>query len=107
MRLLDEALLKRFAQIGRQDHVSDPLIIAEFFNPIGSGTWYATEYDPETRTFFGYTSIFGEHYGEWGYFSLDELESYKGTFGVGIERNRYWREQPASKMIPKFTGFSK
>lgn len=105
VRLLDEALLKRFAQVGRQEDKNDPLVIAKFFNPTGAGTWYATEYYPEEGNFFGYVSIFGDHNDEWGYFSLDELESYNGPFGVGIERDLYCDEAPASKVIPGFTGF--
>ena len=101
MKLMTKALEQRFAQIGSQGSSPDPLIIAKFFNPIGAGTWYATEYDPQTRTFFGYVSIFGDHNDEWGYFSLDELESYRGKFGLGLERDRYFKEQTASQVISK------
>jgi hypothetical protein len=96
---LDEALLKRFADVGRQEESKDPLVLAKFFNPFGAGTWYATEYYPEERQFFGYASIFGDWNDEWGYFSLDEL------LDCQIERALFWEEQPASKVIPGFTGF--
>ena len=99
MQLLTKALEQRFMQVGSQENNPDPLIIAKFFNPTGAGTWYATEYDPQTRTFFGFVSIFGDHSDEWGYFSLDELEADRGTFGLGIERDLYFREQPASQVI--------
>ena len=99
MKLLTKALEKRFAQVGSQENVKDPIIIAKFFNPTGAGTWYATEYDPKDRIFFGYVSIFGDWNDEWGYFSLDELESYKGRFGLGIERDLYFGEKPASQVI--------
>ena len=99
MQLLTRALEQRFAQIGSQEGQADPLIIARFFNPTGAGTWYATEYDPQTRTFFGYVSIFGDQNDEWGYFSLDELEGYRGAFGLGIERDLYFKELPASQVI--------
>ncbi len=96
VRLLTKQLEKRFAQVGSQEYKKDPVIVAKFFNPTGAGTWYATEYDPECRTFFGYVSIFGDHNDEWGYFSLDELESFTGAWGLGIERDLYWTERPAS-----------
>ena len=99
MKLLTEKLEKRFAQVGRQEQVEDPMVIAKFFNPTGAGTWFATEYDPKDRIFFGYVSIFGDWNDEWGYFSLDELQSYRGKFGLGIERDRYFQEQRASKII--------
>jgi hypothetical protein len=101
MKLITKTLEKRFARVGSQANVKDPLIIAKFFNPTGAGTWYATEYDPKTRTFFGYVSIFGDWNDEWGYFSLDELASYRGKFGLGIERDLYFKEQPASEVIGK------
>lgn len=99
MKLLTNTLIKRFAKVGSQANAKDPLVIAKFFNPTGAGTWYATEYDPETRIFFGYVSIFGDWNDEWGSFSLTELEEYRGPFGIGIERDLYYTEQPASKVI--------
>ena len=101
MKLLTQALEKRFVQVGPQAESRDPLIIAKFFNPTGVGTWYAMEYDPITRTFFGYVSIFGDWNDEWGSFSLDELQSYRGKFGLGIERDMCFHEQPASQVIKK------
>ena len=77
MKLLTQELLKRFNNVGRQEDDINPIIVAKFFNPTGAGTWYATEYHPEDKTFFGYVSIFGDYNDEWGYFSLAELESYK------------------------------
>lgn len=101
MKLLTQALLKRFAEVGRQEDNADPIVIAKFFNPCGAGTWYATEYDPASREFFGFVSIFGDWNDEWGSFSLTELESYRGKFGLGIERDLHFEEQPISKVMPK------
>ena len=98
MRLMTKELEKRFLEVGSQENVKDPVIVAKFFNPCGAGTWYATEYDPKTQTFFGYVSIFGDANDEWGYFSLAELESYKGPFGIGIERDLYFGEQKISSV---------
>lgn len=85
MKLLTKEILKRFEETGCQEHQKDPLVIAKFFNAAGSGTWWATEYDPEQKIFFGYVT--GLCFDEWGYFSLDELESYRGMCGLGIERD--------------------
>ena len=101
MKLMTKQLEKRFSQVGSQADAQDPLILAKFFNPAGAGTWYATEYDPKTRLFFGYVSIFGDWNDEWGSFSLDELEGYRGRFGLGIERDLYFEEKPASQVIKK------
>ena len=103
MKLLTKKLEKRFAQVGRQEHIKDPLVMAKFFNPTGAGNWFATEYDPEERIFFGYVSIFGDWNDEWGYFSLAELQSYRGKFGLGIERDLYFEELKASQVIKQYT----
>lgn len=100
MKLLTKTLLNRFGAVGRQEEIADPLVIAKFFNPTGAGTWYATEYDPDSKEFFGFVSIFGDHNDEWGYFSLAELESYQGKFGLGIERDLYFDEQRISEVAP-------
>ena len=68
MKLLTKELLTRFEKIGSQEKSKDPIVIAKFFNPTGIGTWYATEYNPTERTFFGYVSLFGDHNDELGYF---------------------------------------
>ncbi len=100
MKLLTKELLKRFEQVGRQEDSSDPLVIAKFFNPCGAGTWYATEYDPNDKIFFGFVSIFGDWNDEWGSFSLEELESYHSKFGLGIERDLYFGEKRISEVVP-------
>lgn len=99
MKLLTQELMKRFNEVGSQEDKKDPLVIAKFFNPTGIGTWYATEYDECHQEFFGYVSLFGDHNDEWGYFSLRELESYKGAFGLGIERDLYFQEQKFSEVV--------
>jgi hypothetical protein len=98
MKLVNTELLERFHQVGSQETESNPLVIAKFFNPTGAGTWYATEYDPVARIFFGFVSIFGDHNDEWGYFSLDELESFRGRFGLGIERDMFFSEKRAREI---------
>ena len=101
MKLLTKQIIKRFRQVGRQEEKKDPLVIVKFFNPQGAGTWYATEYSPRERLFFGYVSIFGDYNDEWGYFSLAELEDYRGPYGLGIERDLFFREKPISEVQPK------
>ena len=101
MKLLTKELLERFVKVGRQEDSADPIVVAKFFNPTGAGTWYATEYDPESKEFFGFVSIFGDWNDEWGSFSLAELESYRGNFGLGIERDLYFDEKRISQVVPK------
>ena len=97
MKLLTKQLEQRFAEVGNQSTEEDPLVIAKFFNPSGAGDWFATEYHPEDRMFFGYVSLFNDHNNEFGYFSLDELENYRGRFGFGIERDIHAPERRLSE----------
>lgn len=88
--LINQELKNTFASIGSQDEVADPMVIAKFFNPYGSQTWYAISYDEATNICFGYvTGMFED---ELGYFSIDELESVEvPPFGLRIERDLYFR----------------
>ena len=96
MKLLTEEIIKRFSEVGSQENEKDPIVIAKFFNPCGAGTWYATEYDPEEKIFFGYVSIFGDWNDEWGSFSLEELEDLHYN-GMGIERDLHFKEKKISE----------
>jgi hypothetical protein len=48
IKLITQTLLNRFNEIGNQNESETPLVIAKFFNPCGSGTWYATVYALDT-----------------------------------------------------------
>jgi hypothetical protein len=104
MQLLTKTLEKRFMEVGSQEMSKDPIVIAKYFNPTGAGTWYATEYYPENQIFFGYVSIFGDFCDEWGYFSLQELQDFKGRFDLGIERDLYCGEFSISEILHKKGG---
>jgi len=98
MKLMTKALEKRFAQVGRQD-VEDPIVIAKYFNPCGSQTWYATEYYPDCNDCFGYLDQQGPGECEWGYFSLTEFaQTPLPPFGLTVERDLYWTEKPFSEV---------
>ena len=87
MKLLTQEIRKSIPKIGEQEHLGEKAVIhVKFFDPCGSWTWYATEYDGED-TFFGLVHGFEK---ELGYFSLSELESVRGALGLGIERDLYF-----------------
>ena len=94
------ALPALYAQDGRG---YDAVAYVKFFNPNGAATWYATEFDGED-TFFGLCDL-GWGQPELGYFSLAELRSVRGPFGLGIERDLHWTPRPlrdcrVSGMLP-------
>jgi hypothetical protein len=95
MKLLTKQLLKSFEKIGRQENTTDPMVVAKFFDPTGSWTWFATEYDPSTKMFFGLVHGIEK---EWGLFGLEELENLTLPFGLGIERYIYFDACRASEL---------
>ena len=100
MELLTKEIRETFKKTGSQDGKgAEATCIAKFFDPTGSWTWYATEFDGED-TFFGLVDGFEL---EWGDFSLSELQSVKGRFGLGIERDRYFG-MPKLKDVARLKG---
>jgi len=76
----------------------DVRIIAKYFHPFSSWTWYAVEFDSERRIFFGYVRGLEN---ELGYFALDEFESYRGRYGIGIERDLFFGEHSLADVMEK------
>ena len=88
MKLLPKELEAKLPPLYTNDGKGDEAIaLVKFFTPDSSWTWYATEYDPVERVFFGLVDGFEK---ELGYFSVDELESVKGVLGLSIERDIYF-----------------
>lgn len=87
MKLLTKELIRQFPKIGATAGLpmGERKIIAKFFHPLSSWTWYAFEYDGKDE-FFG---LVDGHEKELGSFSLAELGSVK-LMGLGIERDRYF-----------------
>ena len=75
----------RLDALSRREPEPDPAPVVCFFNPIGSGTWLATEID-EDGILFGLADL-GFGCPELGSFSLRELQSVRLPLGLGIERD--------------------
>ena len=74
----------------------DKIIHMHFF--IGGCDWYATEYDPEQRLFFGFAILNNDlEMAEWGYFSLSELAELKASF-VEVDRDLHWNPTQAQNV---------
>ncbi len=94
MKLMTKELLCKLPKLYSTESDKDPKVICKFFTPWSNWTWYATEFDGED-TFFGYVVGFDK---EIGYFSLSELESVNGPFGLKVERDLYFDPQPLSEV---------
>lgn len=96
MKLMTKEILESIPALYAQDGKGDEAIAyVKYFDPTGSWYWYGTEYDPEEKIFFGL--VFGSET-ELGNFSLVELESIKGRFGLGIERDISFKPIPLKQV---------
>lgn len=96
MKLMTKEIEKRIPPIGTQDGKGDNAVVyAKFFTPDAQWTWYAMEYDKNSRVFFGL--VIG-HATELGYFSLDELERVEGPLGLQIERDKWFEPMTIGKI---------
>lgn len=85
MILLTDDLRERLLANGKQPD-TDHVPVVKFFNPLGAGTWLATELDADGDTLFGLADL-GFGCPELGSFSLSELTSVRLPFDLGIERD--------------------
>ena len=98
IKFMTKEIEKRLPPLGATEGQENPLVIAKWFTPDAHWTWYAIEYDPEDRLFFGY--VVGDE-AELGYFSRDELERLRGPWGLPIERDKWFRPQPLHEVVEK------
>jgi hypothetical protein len=93
MKIITEEFIKLFKDypLYSQEEVKEPKVIAKFFNPQGSATWYLTEYCPERKLAFGYVTGLGSD--ELGYISMEELETME-QHGIIIEKDIYFVQKP-------------
>jgi endo-beta-N-acetylglucosaminidase D len=99
MKLLTEKIKKQIPALYSTDDtpIEEKTIICKFFNPTGLGTWYVVEGEEQEDgdwLFFGLVDLFEK---EWGYFTLNELKSVRGVFGLGIERDMHFENEPMEK----------
>jgi hypothetical protein len=88
MQLLTKCDRKMLPKLYAQENNPNAKAYIKFFDPVGSATWYASEFDGEDL-FFGFVDLgLGPGCAELGYFSLKELQSLKcGGLRLGIERD--------------------
>ena len=90
MQLLTEEIKANLPKLCATENtpIDKKEIVAKFFNPLGTETWYVVEGEEDGDwLFFGLAEITDA---EWGYFSLSQLKSVKLPFGMGIERDLYF-----------------
>lgn len=94
MVLIPKDLLTKIPKLYTSENDPDPMVWVKLFYPDFSWTWYIIEYDGNDLC-FGYVEGFEN---ELGYFSLNELCSNRGAFGLPIERDRYFLPRRLSEV---------
>lgn len=83
--------------IMKDGNTPDHAPVVKWFNPAGAATWLLTELEVEVID--GTVTPTGRIYGlcdlgmgepEMGYLDIAEITGFRGTFGLGIERDRYF-----------------
>jgi hypothetical protein len=101
MELMTKELEAAFAAQGYTDEMEpeDIKVIAKYFCPWGAASWFAVEYYPDGRIFFGYVNLWDDQNAELGDFPLDELEKITGPGGLKIERDLYFGEHTLKEVM--------
>jgi len=88
MKIITKAIEKAFEKQGdtSQLEMKDIFIIMKLFNPTGAGTWYLYEKLDEDV----YMCLGDSEMAEMGTVSMNELMSFRGRFGLGIERDMHF-----------------
>ena len=84
---IEKRLIKNYQVNKGKEKTIDHKVVVKLFNPTGIGTWYLTEYDPVSDMAFGLCNVGVK---EIGYAHMKELREFKGRFGLGIERDKYF-----------------
>ena len=96
MKLITKEIKNTLPKLYAQDSKGlNAIVYVKFFTPDSNWTWYATEFDGKD-TFFGLVDGFVK---ELGYFSLSELESVKGPYGLKIERDLYFKQTTLEELM--------
>lgn len=92
MELIPKEMEDKIPHLYATEEVKDPIVYVKLF--LDGWTWHITELSIDKDICFGYVvSPFGS---ELGYFSLEEIQEVKGSLGIGVERDLYFKPTPLS-----------
>ena len=101
MQLMTKAIEKKARAQYPFGSSMEQKIVAKFFDPCGSWSWYLMNQDPEDSDYlWGIVKGFEV---EIGSFSLSELKSFKGPLGIGIERDLHFKPITAKELQEKLS----
>lgn len=89
MKLFTKEIEAKLLENYQQHYGSDDTVpVVKIFNPYGAGTWLLSEMDEEGFC-FGLCDL-GMGFPEMGGVHRRELEDYRNSVGLGLERDMYW-----------------
>ena len=69
---------------------------------LGRFDWFASEFDPELREFYGCTTLSGDYRGaDWNYFSFADLQKMQNDAGDPVTRDLNWRETTYGDVVQR------
>lgn len=94
MKMLTKAIEQSMPALGSTDNVplENKKVVVKFFTPWTQWTWWVFEGEQQEDgdwLFFGIVEGFET---ELGYFTLSELTSVEGPYGLKIERDMYYSQ---------------
>jgi len=91
MKIITKAIEAAFAKQGdtSKKSMKDIKIVLKLFNPTGAETWYLYE-KLDDDIYWCFANLGDPEMSECGTVSMQELMSFRGTFGLGIERDMYF-----------------
>jgi hypothetical protein len=99
MKLLTKAIETQLAKhpmySGEKETVSD--VVVKFFTPSSNWTWYVLEGSRREDGDWEFFGLVDGHEKELGYFCLSELASVRGSFGLPVERDRWFDGHKVNK----------
>lgn len=92
MKLITKEIEKAFKKQGSTAEMSadEIKIVMKLFNPTGGQTWYIYEMEDDGDTMWCYANLGDPTFAECGTVSFNELKSFRGRFGLGIERDMHF-----------------
>ncbi len=107
MKLLTKELREKLLANGREQAKvkgtkaeKDFRPVVKLFYPAGAQTWLLTELDPEDDDIAAGLCDLGMGFPEFGTVRISELESFQGSCGLRIERDKWFQAKaPISRYI--------
>jgi hypothetical protein len=95
MKLLTKSITEKATKQYDRGSDMEQMVVAKFFNPVGSWTWYLMNMAENGDYCWG---IVDGHAVEMGSFSIKELEDLQLPLGMKIERDLYFEPVKANEL---------